>query len=450
MTDSSHRWRFRTLPEGVRAAGRNLGWLMASRGVIAVLSLVYLGIATRTLGVTDFGRFALITGAAQAIATIVGFQTWQIVVRYGVDHINDDDEAALARLLRLSVLLDGSSAVVGALVALAIIEIWGHDFGIAGDMLVPTLGYVFIQLITIRSSPVGILRLRDKFSLAALADSTTPMMRFVGAIAAAVLMPNVTGFLLAWGVAEIATSGVYWLIVARTGDLGLVLRGRIEGRRVFQENPGLARFMLSTNASSSVGLSTKQAPLLIVGGLLGPSAAGSFRLAFQVAQALTKLSQLLSRAAFPEIVRAVRAPAGRNVGRMMSRVFLASAAGALVILGLIMAFGHPILQLVGGREFRYARTVMLWLAAAGCIDLATVSFEPVLMAVHRAGTALAARVTAAIAMIGSSFYLIPQYGKTGAGMGVMTGSFVAAVLLGWAVVHYVRGHAAPGDRAASS
>ncbi len=54
---------------GVRAVLANLGWLLASRGVLAVLSLLYLGIATRTLGLADFGRFALVTGAAQALAT---------------------------------------------------------------------------------------------------------------------------------------------------------------------------------------------------------------------------------------------------------------------------------------------------------------------------------------------------------------------------------------------
>jgi O-antigen/teichoic acid export membrane protein len=440
MTDSPHRRRPRTLPEGVRAAGRNLGWLLASRGVVAVLSLVYLGIATRSLGVADFGRFALITGAAQAIATIVGFQTWQIVVRYGVDHVNSGDEAALARLLRLCVLLDAGCAVVGALVSTAILLAWGDDFGISRDLMIATLGFVFVELITIRSSPVGMLRLRDKFSLAALADSTTPVIRFLGAIAAALLLPTVTGFLIAWAIAEIATSGAYWVMVMRTGDLGLVYRGRVRGRGVFRENPGLLPFMLSTNATSTLGLSTKQAPLLLVGGYVGPAGAGAFRLAFQIAQALTKLSQMLSRAAFPEIVRAVRAPEGRKGGRMMARVFLVSAAAALVILGIITALGHPLLLLVGGSDFRYGRTVMLWLAAAGCVDLATVSFEPVLMAVHRAGTALAARVIAAIALIGSSLYLLPREGTSGAGMGVMIGSTVAAVLLGWAVVHYVRRH----------
>jgi len=119
-------------------------------------------------------------------------------------------------------------------------------------------------------------------------------------------------------------------------------------------------------------------------------------------------------------------------------VFLVSAAAALIILGVVAALGHPLLLLVGGSDFRYGRTVMLWLAAAGCVDLATVSFEPVLMAAHRAGTALLARVVSAVALIASSLYLLPRQGTAGAGMGVMVGSLVAAVLLGWAVIHYVR------------
>jgi O-antigen/teichoic acid export membrane protein len=440
MSDFAPRRRFRGLPEGVRASARNFGWLMTTRGVVAVLSLIYLGIATRALGVEDFGRFALITGAAQAISTIVGFQTWQIIVRYGVDHINADDDSALGRLFRLCLALDAASAVIGGIISAAILEIWGDKFGITPDLMKATIGFVIVELITIRSSPIGMLRLRDKFSLAAIADSTTPVMRFVGAAGAALLMPSVTGFVIAWSIAELATSGTYWFMVWRTGDLGLVARGRLTGNHVFRENPGLLRFMMSTNATSTLGLSTKQAPLLMVGGFVGPAAAGAFRLAFQIAQALSKLSQTISRAAFPEIVRAVRAPEGRNVGKMMVRVFLVSALAALVILGVITELGHPILILVGGKDFLHGRASMIWLAAAGCVDLATVSFEPVLMAVHRAGTALAARIVAAVVLIATSLYLLPRQGTSGAAMGVMAGSVVAAVLLGWAVVHYVRAH----------
>ena len=45
----------------------NTGWLLGGKGVGAVLSLAYLAIVTRTLGVADFGRFALVLSAANVI-----------------------------------------------------------------------------------------------------------------------------------------------------------------------------------------------------------------------------------------------------------------------------------------------------------------------------------------------------------------------------------------------
>ncbi|RZM26151.1 MAG: lipopolysaccharide biosynthesis protein, partial [Sphingomonas sp.] len=137
-----------------RAAARNLGWLLASRGVMAILSLFYLGFATRTLGVVDFGRFALISGAAQALATFVGFQTWQIIVQYGVEPIQHGDTPRLARLFRLSAILDLCSALVGAVLTVGILFAWSDGFGIPPNLMRDTLIFAVVQLITIRSTPL--------------------------------------------------------------------------------------------------------------------------------------------------------------------------------------------------------------------------------------------------------------------------------------------------------
>ena len=39
---------------------KNIGWLLTGRGLNAVLSLVYLALATRALGLDGFGHFAII------------------------------------------------------------------------------------------------------------------------------------------------------------------------------------------------------------------------------------------------------------------------------------------------------------------------------------------------------------------------------------------------------
>ena len=92
--------KFRNAPQAVVSVVRNFGWMLSARVLAAVFSLIYLAIITRSLGVTGFGKFALITGAAQFLANLLAFQTWQIIVQYGVAHIENNDETRLARLYR--------------------------------------------------------------------------------------------------------------------------------------------------------------------------------------------------------------------------------------------------------------------------------------------------------------------------------------------------------------
>ncbi len=423
----------------MRAIARNLGWMLASRGVLAVLSLVYLAIVTRTLGVNGFGRFALITGASQALATVVGFQTWQIIVRYGTQHLGtadrdpgqkDSDALRLARLFKACGLLDLASAVVGVILAAIIIRTWGEALGVRPVHARATMLFTLAQLLSIRSTPLGILRLRDRFSFAAAADSVTPVMRLVGAVGAAVFLPSVTGFLIAWGLAEVLTAAAYWAALARTGDLKLLFARGIGVRDVVVDHPGIVRFSLATNASSSLGLSSKQIPLLLVGGTVGTASAGAFRLALQLAQALTKVSQLLARAAFPEIVRAVAAGGLARVRQMIMRSFLMASVVAAFAFLIVVLFGHPVLTLMGGKEFGRAYPILLWLAAAGCVDLVTVGFEPLLLAANRIGATFIARLVGIVVLFGVSFWLSPSLGVIGIGVAVLANALIVAVMLG--------------------
>jgi O-antigen/teichoic acid export membrane protein len=420
----------------MRAIARNLGWMLASRGVLAILSLVYLAIVTRTLGVAGFGRFALITGASQALATVVGFQTWQIIVRYGTEHLAHPDKAGdetrLARLFKACGLLDLGSAVVGVILAAIIIHTWGEALGVRPVHARATMIFTIAQLLSIRSTPLGILRLRDRFSFAAAADSVTPATRLVGAVLAALFLPSVTGFLIAWGLAEVLTAAAYWMALARTGDLKLLFGRGVGVRDVVVDHPGIVRFSLATNASSSLGLSSKQIPLLLVGGTVGTASAGAFRLALQLAQALTKVSQLLARAAFPEIVRAVAAGGLARVRQMILRSFLMATVVAAFAFLIVVLFGHPVLTLMGGKEFGRAYPILLWLAAAGCIDLVTVGFEPLLLAANRIGATFIARVVGIVALFGVSFWLSPSLEVIGVSIAVLVNAIVVALLLGLA------------------
>lgn len=417
------------LGQAARAVARNLGWLLASRGLLAILSLFYLGIAARTLGVYGFGRFALITGAAQALSTLVAFQSWTVVVQYGVGLVRSQDEEGLGRLFKGAALLDLISAVVGAVVAIVILELWSEDLGIGPTLKRATLIYAVVQVVTIRSTPLGILRLRDRFSVTALADGVTAVTRFVGAILVALIHPTVQGFMLVWGLGEVLTSAAYWFAVTRSGDLDLLMSGK-GVRQLPHEHPGIWRFALSTNANTTLAQGSKQVPLLAVGAVLGPAAAGVFRLAAQLAQALAKFSQLVSRAAFSEVVRAVRGAERARVRRLLGRAMGVSLAGGALIMGVVALFGEAVLRLVAGHPVPGAFPVLLLMAAAGCSEFTGVVFDTVMTARDEAGLVFLIRLLglAVIAMIAAA--VMPIFGAAGMAAAVFAGSLVSVALMG--------------------
>lgn len=412
-----------------RRVARNVGWLFASRGLAAVLSLAYLAIAARSLGVTDFGRFALIVGAAQVIATLVAFDTWQIIVQFGARHLRNGDERGLAALLRGCAALDAAGAALGIVLAALILGVWGDGLGISSTLHRATLIFTAAQLLSIRSMPVGILRLRDRYRVAAALDSVTPVARFVGAVVAATVHPTVQAFLAAWGAAEVLTALTYWTATGRMGFLrGLTERG-VTPRAIVRDNPGIVRFAIGSNLISSLNLSSKQLPLLLAGATIGTAAAGAYRMSSQLAQGLTKVSQLTARAYFPEVARAAGADGLESVGLMFRRSFTIAAAAGAVLFGLIALLGPSILAIMGP-GFVSAYPLLLWLAAAGCVDLMTVAFEPPLIVAHRAGRVMAVRLLGACAMVSLALLLGQRLGTIGIGIGVLANSALVALLLG--------------------
>ena len=417
---------------------RNFGWMVASRGLAAVFSLVYLAIVTRSLGVVDYGRFALITGAAQLLSSLLAFQTWQIIVQYGVDHLERDDEQRLARLYRAALVLDLFSAVLGVLAAGLILYFFAEELGLKDTLARATMVFNTVMLLSTRSTAIGIMRLRDRFSLAAAADSITPIFRLIGAVVALLVHSTLQAYLIAWAAAELVTAAAHWYALGRIGEFRLLLRRGLGLRAVLTDNPGIVRYAITTNFSQSLTVATRQLPLFLVGGLTGTAAAGAFRLAAQLSRSLTIVSQMIARAAFPEIVRAVRQSGVVGLGVMVARTVRLALVVSAAVFVVVVLFGHPFLQLIGGPAFGNGYVTLLWLAAAGCIDLMIVAFEPSIAAANRAHLAFYARLIAGVTMIVAALVLAPGLGANGVAAAVFINGATQALLLG-ALLAYLIG-----------
>ena len=105
----------------------NAGQLLSGRIVNAVVGLAYIALTARGLGKETFGVLVLINAFAQFLGEVAHFQSWQTLLTYGTGPLMDNDRPRFQQMLRLSLLLDLISGVLGILLgvlgALSLIHI---------------------------------------------------------------------------------------------------------------------------------------------------------------------------------------------------------------------------------------------------------------------------------------------------------------------------------------
>jgi O-antigen/teichoic acid export membrane protein len=408
----------------------NLGWLLGGKAIGAALSLVYLALAARSLGPEGFGAFTLVLGGAQTVSAIVSSQTWQIVLRYGLPHLKEGRAAAAARLAGFCLALDMAGAIIGCAIAAIAVIILAPLLGWPARLSQEGLVFTCVILLTGRSTAVGILRLHDRFAIGASADTATPIMRFLGALTVVAVGATVGGFLVAWAAGEIVTALAYWSCVRVVAPGSLAWPSAFRLRLVLRENAGLWRFTWMTNFNVTLDAGGKQLVVLFVGLVVGPVGAGQYRLANQLAQALARVSDMASRAIFPELARAHAAGTSSDFRRLLLRATgLALLAGTLITFILLM-LGHPLLRLVAGQEYVGIYPLLILLGVASALDLASVVFAPALIAMGKPGQVLLVRVCANLCLFGSLAILMPWFGTTGAALATVVASVATLVLFG--------------------
>lgn len=395
----------------MRRALTNTGWLMGARGINAVLSLVYLALATRALGLEGFGQFVIAFTFAQLVVGFTSFQTWQSIVRWG------QDEEGRRTATGFALALDTVTICVGTTAAALILWLAGDWLPIAHELRLPTFLFTLVSLLSIRSTPTGLLRVHDRYARAAVADSTTSVMRAVGAAIVALAAPGIPAFLVVWGVAELATAAMYWRMAARTEPLHW---RRFSLTRLPRQQDKAWSFVIGTSLTGMLTIASRQLLVLLVGAFGGASLAGIYRVAAQLGEGLLKLAQALLRAVYPELVR--NPETARVLAGKITRIAIVTG---VAVVGLGLLAGEWIIVAIAGTAFLAAYWPMIMLAAAAALELAGASLEALLLARGRAITNFLIRgVPTAVGLVALP-WLVDWLGAAGAALVVLGTSVVS-------------------------
>lgn len=423
-----------TKPMGpVRRTIRNAGWLLAGKGVGGVFSLIYMGLVARSLGVEQFGIFALILSYVQAISALAKFESWKTVIRYGAEHLEKSRFAPLRRILNFSTFLDLGSATVGAIVGVIGVYIAGPLLGWSADEETIAAYACILLLFNIRGTPLGILRLYDRFDIAAYAEAVIPSIRLIGALLAWIIFPSVFTYLLVWVAAEVFTAVVIWWAALRelrkkSPDVLALSLWNLEGVR--KENVGLWPFAWTSNIDFSLKQVWLHLPVLIVGWAVDAVAAGGFRIAANLVNGLSKPSAALALAVFPELAK-LNVTEPHRIRTVVRKTTLVSAAVGLAALTLMIIFGRLALWVLGGEDFTFAYPILIMLAVAATIDLVGLTLESAIVAMGFPGAMLTIRAIVGAAYTALLFSMVPLFGIYGGGGSAIAAAVILLALVFW-------------------
>jgi O-antigen/teichoic acid export membrane protein len=419
----------------------NTAWLLGGKGVGGVLSLFYIAILTRSLGLKAFGHFSLIFGTSQALIAVAGFETWRIVVRYGAEHVHNEDWAAFGRLSLFAGMLDVAGAVAGTVLSYIVFFKFNHLLHLNSALVQAAFWFNVAAVWALVSAPTGIVRALDRFDVATYVESVVPAGRLVAAVVILLVGPTLVRFLMAWAAIDLLEAALYWIMARRLCPEAVRLSYLRGWRQALRENSRITRFFWVTYAGATLDAGLKQGPLLTVGYFVGTSSAGLFRLARQLAQSLGKLAGLLTRAVYAEINRARVASEAHEFRRLAYRTSLLAGAGGVIVVLLALLFGGTLMDLLGGDAFEGGGALLVPLAIGASFDLAAVAFEPVLHATGHPHYSLTARFLAVLAAALALLVWVQVYGVYGIAWAVALGGAVGYLALG-ALARYTLGRLA--------
>lgn len=418
------------LVKGTRARLAAVGHLLSGNFLNALIMLVSVAMAARSLGPATYGVMVLVLSYNRVVERILRFESWQPLIRFAVQEENRNSPRRMQRLYCYGLMIDMGAAALAAFCAVVLALLAGPLFKLEAVHVQLIAIYSVATVFNVAGVPVAALRLSGQFKTLAYAQLAGNVLRIFFALLCMVTDAGVIGFMLAWTVAQVMGS----LIVIWTGFRALrkmgipnPLRARLKGLK--RDFPGFFGFACSTNLSLTLRVITTEADSLFVGAVAGTSAAAVYYLAKRIAKVAVQVGQQVQAVIYPDVSRMW---AKGKVAEF--RAITLQVQAALAVVGLLTLAGAwlfaPLLIRVGpGQAYADAYVLLLTQLVAVILMLHAAPSRSAMLAMDQSWQVLMISALGTGIFVAVAGYAVPAYGALGGNIAHVVLGVVSAVLM---------------------
>ena len=384
----------------------------------ALLGFAATIVAGRALGLSDFGRFALVVAAAAFFQSLLDLTVEEAVTKYGFRYSTHERWGRLRRLFARALAFKGAGAVLAGVCLVALAPVADTLFDTDG-LTAPLLVAAVLPLVQAPEGLAGTaLILRGRYDVRSAFLALSMALR-LAAIAIGTQY-GVTETMVAIVLAQVVAT-------AAVGAAGLAVLRRFPpgaAEPLAEDSPAIRSFVLrSSLATGVVSLRTTLTPLLL-GTVASVAQVGALRAALAPQQALHSLSAPARMILLAEQTRDWERGEHERVLAGIGR-YSAAAAGLMAVVVVPLLIWMPeLVRLVFGDEYASAANAARVVLVAAVLQFVfgwTKSFP---VSIGRPNLRIVTHGVETIVLVPLVLVLGAQWGATGAAVAILVSTVV--------------------------
>ena len=402
---------------------RRLATALGSYGATA-LGIAGTLVAANVLGVSDFGRLALVLATVALFQLLLDLTSEEALVKYGFRYVEAQDWGRFRRLFELAFGLKVASALVAGLLICAIAPVSDALFDV--DLTVPLLVASPLPLLySFEGTAAAALLLRGRYDVRAFFLFVSMALRLVAIAIGA--QYGVTETVVALVLAQlVATVVLSWM-----GVVALLRFPRVARVPLAQDRTEIIRFVLQSSLGTGIVSVRAWIAQILLGVVSTVDQVGLFRAAQAPQQGLGALSSPVRLILLTDQTR--QWERGRPEAVLAGvRRYMRGAAALMVVavpvFWLLMPWLFDLLLPDYGDAVDAARVVLL----AGAIQLVYGWSKSLPISIGRPNLRVVAHGIETVVLIPLLVVLGREWGATGAAFAVLASTVVFAVV--WTVL----------------
>lgn len=407
----------------------NASVLFSANVIASLLGLVSLTLTARGLGVEQFGMLVLVTTYVLIVDRLNNFQSWQSLIKYGADALEQDRSDDFKSLIKFGFLIDGSTAILGAVIAASASGIVGGWLGWSQEHILMAAAYSVTVLFHVSGTPIAILRLLDKYKKIAAQQVYAALIKLVGVALAYQMDAELWVYLLVWALVDII--GNLLLLYFAHRELRNQKITDVSHASVASMSTrfsGIWGFIWTSNLHASVKLGLREVDIIVIGMITGPVGAGLYKIVKTIGSTVGKITDPLYQAIYPDLSNCV---SRKNFDDFRHLIFAPMKLISVVVPPVILLFylfGDYVIGVVLGESFVTAYWPTLVYLVGTLVAMITFAFHPALLALGKAHYSLLILIASTLLYLLLMYSLTIRIGLLGAAVSYLLFYVVWALL----------------------